>query len=66
MNKVIQLREEEIILNIINQIKESGYYNQLEAGAVIIGAASQLTGLPEFLEEKLQMPVKRGLPSACI
>lgn len=60
LNKVIQLREEEIILNIINQIKESGYYNQLEAGAVIIGAASQLTGLPEFLEEKLQMPVKRG------
>lgn len=60
LNKVIQLREEEIILNIINQIKESGYYNQLEAGVVIIGAASQLTGLPEFLEEKLQIPVKRG------
>ena len=60
LNKVIQLREEEIILNIINQIKESGYYGQLAAGVVIIGAASQLTGLTEFLEEKLQMPVKKG------
>lgn len=60
LNKVIQLREEEIVLNLINQIKESGYFGQLEAGVVIIGGASQLTGLPEFLEEKLQMPVKKG------
>lgn len=60
LNKVIQLREEEIILNIINQIKESGYHGQLEAGVVLIGAASQLTGLSEFLEEKLQLPVKAG------
>lgn len=61
LNKVIQLREEEIVLNVLNQIKESGYQNQLEAGVVIIGGASQLKGLPEFLEEKLQMPVKKGV-----
>lgn len=60
MNKVIQLREEEIILNIINQIKESGYAGKLDAGIIIVGGASQLTGLPEFLEEKAQMPVKKG------
>lgn len=61
LNKVIQLRIEEIILNIINQIKESGYVGQLEAGAIIIGGASNLTGLPEFLSDKLQMPVKKAV-----
>ncbi len=61
MNKVIQLRQEEIILNVINQIKESGYAGKLEAGIIIMGGASQLTGLPEFLEEKAQMPVKKAV-----
>lgn len=60
LNKVIQLREEEIILNVINQLKESGYSGKLDAGIIIIGGASQLTGLAEFVEEKMQMPVKRG------
>ena len=60
LNKVIQLRQEEIILNVINQIKESGYAGKLDAGIIIIGGASQLTGLSEFLEEKAQMPVKKG------
>lgn len=61
LNKVIQLREEEIVLNVLNQIKESGYFGQLEAGVILIGGASQLKGLPEFLEEKLQMSVKVGV-----
>ncbi|MEN9918382.1 MAG: cell division protein FtsA [Bacteroidota bacterium] len=61
LNKVIQLRQEEIILNVVNQIKESGYVGQLDAGIIITGGASQLTGLAEFLEEKAQMPVKRGV-----
>lgn len=60
LNKVIQLREEEIILNIIHQIKESGYLGQLESGCVVVGGASLLTNLFEFLEEKLQMPVRKG------
>lgn len=60
LNKIIQLRQEEILLNVINQIKESGYAGQLDAGITIIGGASQLAGLPEFLEEKAQLPVKKG------
>lgn len=60
LNKVIQLREEEIILNIINQIKESGYADKLDAGITIIGGASQLTGLAEFLEDKSRLKVKTG------
>ena len=61
LNKVIQLREEEIILNVINQIKESGYADQLGAGIIIVGGASQLDGLPEFFADKAKMPVKRGV-----
>lgn len=60
LNKVIQLRAEEIVLNVLNQIKESGYTNQLDAGIVMIGGASQLTGLAEFLEDKTKMKVKKG------
>lgn len=60
LNKVIQLRVEEIIMNLINQINISGYAGQLDAGIIITGGASQLTGLDSFLEEKAQMPVKRG------
>lgn len=61
LNKVIQLREEEIILNVINQIKESGYADQLESGIIVIGGASQLKGLLEFVEEKTQLSVKKGV-----
>jgi len=60
LNKVIQLRQEEIVLNIINQIKESGYMGQLDAGIIMIGGASQMSGLAEFLEDKTQMKVKKG------
>lgn len=61
LNKVIQLREEEIVLNVLNQIKESGYQGEVEAGIVLVGGASQMRGLPEYLEEKLGMPVKKGI-----
>ena len=60
LNKVIQLRTDEIIMNVLHQIKESGYGDQLDAGIVLTGGASQLSGLTEYLEEKLQMPVKKS------
>lgn len=62
LNKVIQLRMDEIILNVIHQIKESGYSDNLEGGILTIGGASQLAGLNEYFEEKAQMPVKRATP----
>jgi cell division protein FtsA len=61
LNKVIQLRQDEIILNVINQIKESGYGDKLEAGIIIMGAASQMNGLVDHLAEKSQMTVKRAI-----
>lgn len=60
LNKVIQLRVDEIIQNVIHQIRESGYADELHAGIIIIGGASQLDGLPEYLAEKSKMNVKKG------
>ena len=61
LNRVIQLRQDEIILNVINQIKESGYRDLLDAGIVVMGGASQINGLVDYLAEKSQMPVKRAI-----
>lgn len=61
LNKVIQLRQDEIILNVLNQIKESGYADQLEAGIIMTGGASQMEGLADYLAEKAQMPVKKAV-----
>lgn len=61
LNKVIQLREDEIVLNVINQIKESGYVDELDAGIVITGGASQMNGLIDHLVEKSQLPVKKAI-----
>lgn len=61
LNKVIQLRQDEIILNVINQIKLSGYADELDAGIIMIGGASQMNGLVDHLAEKSQLPVKRAV-----
>lgn len=61
LNKIIQLREDEIILNVINQIKESGYAEKLDAGIIVTGGASQMNGLIDYLAEKSQLPVKRAI-----
>ena len=58
LDKVIQLRQDEIILNVINQINESGYGDQLDAGIFITGGASQMTGLVDFFAEKAGMTVQ--------
>lgn len=61
LNKVIQLRQDEIILNVINQIRLSGYADELDAGIIMIGGASQMNGLVDYLAEKSQLPVKRAV-----
>lgn len=61
LNKVIQLRADEIILNVIHQIKESGYADKLDAGIIITGGTSQMNGLVDHLAEKSQLPVKRAV-----
>jgi len=61
LNKVVQLRQEEILMNVLEQIKQSGYAEDLGAGVIVTGGASQLTGLPEFITEKSKLPVKSAV-----
>ncbi len=60
LNHVIELRLQEIVDNIAEQIKLSGYMDQLGAGMVISGGASQLKNIDMFLKENLNMPVRKA------
>ena len=60
LNQVIKMRLEEIVDNIAHQIKLSGYEDQLGAGIVITGGASQLKNMEEFLKENLNMAVRKA------
>ena len=57
---VIEMRVQEIVINIENQIKLSGYEGKLGAGMIITGGASNLTNLNLYLEDKLEMPVRKA------
>lgn len=59
LNKVISFRLTEIIANIKEQIRLSGFQDKLGAGMLITGGASELTNLEEELSEKLKMEVRR-------
>ena len=60
LNHVIEMRLQEIVVNIEHQIKLSGYDGKLGAGIVITGGASKLTNLNLYLEDKLEMPVRKA------
>ena len=59
LNKVILFRLNEIIANIKEQIKQSGYAEQLGAGLVITGGASQLKNMEAYLQNKFELPVRK-------
>jgi len=60
LNKVIVMRLDEITANIKEQIRLSGYQEQLGAGLIITGGASQLKNLEAYLNQKLDLPVRKA------
>ena len=60
LNKVIVMRLDEITANIKEQVKLSGYQEQLGAGLIITGGASQLKNLESYLNQKLDLPVRKA------
>jgi len=60
LNKVIEMRLDEITINIKEQIHNSGYEGELGSGIIITGGASQLKNLDLYLSEKLKMPVRKA------
>lgn len=60
LNRTAVARMEEIAVNVVNQIKESGYKSQLKGGIIITGNASLLKDLPELLHKESGMDVRCG------
>lgn len=60
LNRTVVARVEEIVANVVNQIKESGFKSELKGGIVISGNASQLKDLPELLRKESGMEVRCG------
>ncbi|MEG1574989.1 MAG: cell division protein FtsA, partial [Bacteroidales bacterium] len=60
LNRTAVARMEEIAVNVVNQIKESGYKTQLKGGIIITGNASLLKDLPELLHKESGMDVRCG------
>ncbi|MBQ7819347.1 MAG: cell division protein FtsA [Bacteroidales bacterium] len=63
LNRITVARIEEIVANVVNQIKESGYKSELKGGIIITGEASQLKDLPELLRKEAGMEVRCGTMS---
>ncbi len=60
--EIIEPRVDEIFSLVQQEIEKSGYDGLIPAGAVITGGASLMKGLPELASEKLDLPVRRGVP----
>lgn len=61
LNRVIEMRLDEIMVNLKEQIKLSGYDgDSLGGGLIITGGASQLENMDDYLIQKLKMPVRHG------
>ncbi len=60
--EIIQPRVEEIFSLINEQIQNSGYAEEIPAGAIITGGGSLLKGIPYAGEEILSLPSRLGFP----
>jgi cell division protein FtsA len=63
LNQVLQARAEEVIEQIYNEIRRSGYEGLLPAGVVLTGGAVQLPRLDELMRDMLGIPVRVGTPT---
>ena len=52
LNEIVAARVEEIVLNVQNQIKLSGYENKLPAGIVVTGGGSNLRNLQDAFKQQ--------------
>jgi cell division protein FtsA len=63
LSQIIQPRMEEILEFILVELKKSGYFRRLSAGAILTGGGALLRGSVELAQEVLGIPVKLGIPS---
>lgn len=61
-NQVVNARVDEIVENLINQLEASDHYVNLEAGVFLTGGGSGLSGIEQYISEKMGLPVSIAKP----
>jgi cell division protein FtsA len=59
---ILQPRAEEVLLQVADEIKESGWSRQLSSGVVLTGGGALLNGISEIAEQVFDAPVRIGYP----
>lgn len=62
LSEVVEPRYQELFELIHEEIKSSGFEEQIAAGIVLTGGTAKMEGAVEFAEELFQMPVRVGTP----
>ena len=63
LGDILQPRAEEIIYFVRDEIRGAGYERQAGAGVILTGGGSVLKGIPELVEDLLDLPVRLGTPT---
>lgn len=59
---ILQPRAEEVLMHVMDEIKEAGMDRQLSSGVVLTGGGSLLGGMTGVAEEVFESPVRIGYP----
>ena len=62
--EILEPRVEEIFELVRREIARAGYEGMVGAGVVITGGTSLLEGMPDAAEQVLNLPARRGAPTA--
>lgn len=62
LSEVVEPRYQELFELIHEEIRSSGFEEQVAAGIVLTGGTAKMEGAVEFAEELFQMPVRVGTP----
>jgi cell division protein FtsA len=59
---ILQPRAEEVLMQVADEIRDSGWERQLSSGVVLTGGGSLLGGMAEIAEQVFDAPVRLGYP----
>jgi len=60
--EIIELRMEEILRVVRQEIQKNGYEDLIASGLVLTGGTTLMAGMTEFAEEILGLPIRLGIP----
>ncbi len=59
---ILQPRAEEVLMQVADEIRESGWERQLSSGVVLTGGGALMHGMVEIAEQVFDAPVRVGYP----